>query len=103
MRALLFCLLAGCGASTEPTSPEASDAAPPCVTGATCTLEHGSCCDDVGFVATCVDGALVCDPCTAPGFELACGRRNARLTHTCERWARDGIRMGIDVSEYCAE
>ncbi|MCB9620520.1 MAG: hypothetical protein H6724_13865 [Sandaracinus sp.] len=104
MRALLFCLLVGCGSSTEPVPAAENDAGLSCSGGTpTCTLEVGNCCDDVGFSASCVDGAWVCDPCEVPEFEFACGRRESRLTGECELWARDAATMGISVAEHCGE
>lgn len=95
----LLWLVIGCGAATEPGSIDAGGVS--CTGAPTCTLELGSCCDDVGFSASCVDGAWVCDPCDVPSFEFACGRRDARLTGTCTRWAREAGRLGISVAEYC--
>ena len=102
MRASILGLLLACGSATEP-APAADVDAGSCRGTPTCTLEHGSCCDDVGFSPTCVDGAWVCDPCDVPEFEFACGRRSARLTGTCERWVREGVRLGEDLVTYCAE
>ncbi|MBN8615298.1 MAG: hypothetical protein J0L92_32180 [Deltaproteobacteria bacterium] len=90
--------LAGCECVAPPMVDAGGDA-PECEgPSPLCTTLYGRCCEDTGFLATCVDGAWICDPCALGAW--ACGRP-AIMLRDCEHTTREAAATDLSVREYC--
>jgi hypothetical protein len=94
-------LVLGCGAGSGVGDDDGDDASDGCGDQTQyCTILYGTCCDDLSFAATCVDGRWVCDPCVVHSPPCA-GYPDTCLECDCTRTTREAVRLGIPVDEYC--